>query len=135
MVVYLSANKKSEKTTVTVEDVREFVEEVAEVDASIKRARAELKDAIEEDEKIEEFKESIKRTREALKSYVEGHTVYKEYQTKIDTLKEDKRDIVSNAKTKGIPKKEIDTAIRMLKSDIDPDSTTEIYSNIADLID
>jgi uncharacterized protein (UPF0335 family) len=70
-----------------------------------------------------------------MKTYVESHTVYKEYSSKLDQLKEDKKDLVSEAKTNGIPKKEIDTAIKMLKSDIDPDSTTEIYANIADLVE
>ncbi len=34
-----------------------------------------------------------------------------------------------------IPKKEIREAIKMLKGDIDPDVTSSIYSNIADLVE
>lgn len=135
MAVYLMANKNSDRTNVSIEEIREFISEVTEVNEAIKRARAELNDALDGDEKLDELKEAAKAARAALKTYVDTHAVYKEYTSKIEQLKEDKKDLVADAKTNGIPKKEIDTAIKMLKSDIDPDSTTEIYKEVADLVD
>lgn len=135
MGVYLLANNDSDSTTVSVEEVRKFVEDVAEVNSSLKTARGELADALDGDDKIDELKDSIKSAREALKSYIENHSVYKEYSAEIERLKEDRKDLIAEGKTAGIPKKEVDTAIKMLKSDIDPESTSAIYSEIADLVD
>lgn len=135
MGVYLLANNDSDSTTVSVEEVRKFVEDIAEVNSSLKTARGELADALDGDDKIDELKDSIKSAREALKSYIENHSVYKEYSAEIDRLKEDRKDLIADGKTAGIPKKEVDTAIKMLKSDIDPESTSTIYSEIADLVD
>lgn len=135
MAVFLLANKNSDKTTVTIEEIRKFVEDISDIDNSIKAARGELKNALDEDEKIDELKDQIKLAQQGLKTYVESHTVYKEYSARLDILKEDKRDIVSEAKTSGIPKKEIDLAIKALKSDIDIQESTEIYANISDMIE
>lgn len=133
--VFILADKKSERTTVSMEEVREFVESVSEINDAIKTARSDLKNAMDGDLKLEELKVSAQNAREALKAYVENHGVYKEYSARLEELKEDKKDIIAEAKTNGIPKKEIDTAIKMLKSDIDPDSTNEIYAKIADLVE
>ena len=134
MAVFLSANKNSEKTTVSIDDIRKFIEDAQDINEGIKNARAELKNALSEDMKIDELQDAAKQARESLKSYIENHPVYREYNQKIDDLKLEKADLFSEAKTNGVPKKEIDTAIKMLRSDIDPDSTTEIYANIADLV-
>lgn len=135
MAVYLMANKNSDRTNVSMEEIREFITEVTEVDEAIKRARAELSQALDGDDKLEELKDAAKAARDALKSYVETHPVYKEYTAKIDQLKEDKKDLIADAKTNGIPKKEIDIAIKALKQDISLEDSTEIYTNIADLIE
>lgn len=129
------ANKNSDRTNVSMEEIREFITEVTEVDEAIKRARAELSQALDGDDKLEELKDAAKAARNALKSYVETHPVYKEYTAKIDQLKEDKKDLIADAKTNGIPKKEIDIAIKALKQDISLEDSTEIYTNIADLIE
>lgn len=129
------ANKNSDRTNVSMEEIREFITEVTEVDEAIKRARAELSQALDGDDKLEELKDAAKAARDALKSYVETHPVYKEYTAKIDQLKEDKKDLIADAKTNGIPKKEIDIAIKALKQDISLEDSTEIYTNIADLIE
>lgn len=135
MAVFLSANKNSNKTTVSIEEIREFVESAKDLNEGIKNARAELKKALDEDEKIDELKEVAKQARATLKGYIDNHPVYREYTQRIEDLKTEKADLVAEAKSNGVPKKEIDTAIKMLKGDIDPDSTTEIYTNIADLVE
>jgi hypothetical protein len=129
------ANKNSERTNVSIEEIREFISEVTEVNEAIKKARAELNEALDGDDKLDELKDAAKAARDALKSYVETHAVYKEYTARIDQLKEDKKDLVADAKTNGIPKKEIDIAIKALKQDISLEDSTEIYTNIADLIE
>ena len=135
MAVFLSANKNSNQTTVSMEDIRSFIESAKDLNDGIKDARADLKKALGEDEKIDELKELVSQARSNMKAYVDNHPVYREYGQRIEDLKLEKADLVSDAKTNGIPKKEIDTAIKMLKSDIDPDSTTEIYANISDLVE
>lgn len=132
--VKLMANLGLEATTVTVGDVRKFVEDMAEINKAVRTARKELKEAIVGDERFEELKGAIEQAKAAMKVYVEGHTVYKEYIQAIENLKTEKKDLIDNAKALGVPKKEVDSAIKMLKSDIDPDSTSEIYSYISDLI-
>ena len=135
MAVFLLANKDSDKTTVSVEEIRQFVEDVASINELIKNANTELKSALTDDDKVEELKEGVKTARSVLKTYVDSHTVYKAYSDKLTQLKADKRDLISDGKTNGIPKKEIDLAIKALKQDIDMTESTEIYSNIADLVD
>jgi type III secretion system FlhB-like substrate exporter len=61
--------------------------------------------------------------------------VYKEYLTNVQVLKEEKKSLIEDAKEKGIPKKEIDLATKALKQDIDMTTSTEIYANIADLVE
>lgn len=134
MGISLSANKDSERTTVTMEEVREFVSNVSEANEAIKKAKAELSQALDGDEKLNQLKDAARIAREALKSYVDSHTVYKEYTEKIEKLKEDRKDLIADAKSNGIPKKEIDVAIKALKQDISLEDSSEIYGNIADLV-
>lgn len=134
MAIFISANKTSMKTTVSSDDIRTFVEQLNDSNEALKKARGELKKAVDGDEKIKELKATIESAKDVLNTYMQSHTVYKEYFSQIDKMTEEKKDLIDAAKDNGIPKKEIDTAIKMLKSDIDPDSTTEIYSAIADLV-
>tara|TARA_B100000131_G_C18036257_1_gene580552 strand:- start:71 stop:352 length:282 start_codon:yes stop_codon:yes gene_type:complete len=54
----------------------------------------------------------------------------------IKRLREDKKELFSDfIEQYNVPKKEVMTAIRMLKGDIDPEITTDIYTNIADLVE
>lgn len=60
----------------------------------------------------------------------------KEIEEDIKTKREDIKKLTADfIEEYNLPKKEVTTAIRMLKGDIDPDIVSEIYSNIADLID
>lgn len=53
----------------------------------------------------------------------------------IDEKKQEIKQLVNDfSEEYSIPKKEISIARRMLKSDIDPDITSEIYANISDLV-
>lgn len=135
MGIYLSANKDSQATTVSMDDVRSFITAVLEVNETISAARADLKKALEEDEQIDILKVSIDMAKETLEKYIEGHSVYKAYKEKIEFLKEEKSNLIAEAKEQGMPKKEIDVAIKALKSDIDLDVSTEIYANVSDLIE
>jgi uncharacterized protein (UPF0335 family) len=59
----------------------------------------------------------------------------KEKQDEIKGIREDIKELTNDFVDEyGLPKKEVNVAIRMLKSDIDPDIVTEIYANIADLV-
>lgn len=134
MQIYLG-DPNTPHTTVSIDEIRNFISELTDISKSITKQRQELKTAIEDDEKIKEFKETLRLTKESLKTYIESNGVYREYQDKIDALKEDRRDLISEAKQKGVPKKEVEVAIKMLKQDIDPEVSTEIYSNISDLVE
>lgn len=129
------ANKDSNRTSVSIEEVRAFISNLSNLNDSIKKANAELKSALDGDEKLEELKSAAKAARDALKGYIDSHAVYKEYTAKLEQLKEDKKDLIAEAKTNGIPKKEIDIAIKMLKTDTDPDNTVEIYRQVSDLVE
>lgn len=135
MGVFLMANKDSNRTSVSIEEVRAFISNLSNLNDSIKKANAELKSALDGDEKLEELKSAAKAARDALKGYIDSHAVYKEYTAKLEQLKEDKKDLIAEAKTNGIPKKEIDIAIKMLKTDTDPDNTVEIYRQVSDLVE
>ncbi len=134
MGVYLMADKNSEKTTVSVDDVRKFVSEIFELNSSIKSAKNELKKAMEEDPQLENLKAVVTQAKQGLKTYLENHTVYKDYSQKIEDLITEKKDLIAEAKDNGIPRGEIDIAIKALKRDLDLSTSTEIYSNIADLV-
>jgi hypothetical protein len=59
-----------------------------------------------------------------------------EIDEQIKELREDKKELISDfIENYDIPKKEVMVAIRMLKGDVDPDITSFLYANIADLID
>lgn len=58
-----------------------------------------------------------------------------EMEDEIHTKREEIKQLTADFSDEyGIPKKEIKAAIRMLKSDVDPEIASEIYANIADLI-
>ncbi len=59
-----------------------------------------------------------------------------EIDEQIKDLREDKKELISDfIENHDVPKKEIMVAIRMLKGDIDPDVTSYLYANLADLVD
>lgn len=133
--IKLFANKESDATTVSMDDVRKFIQEINDNSDQIKEARRQLKKAIEGDETLEELNQTLDAAKQKVKVYLETHTVYKEYLDQVEKLKELKKDIIADAKTLGIPKKEIDVAVKALKQDISLDSASEIYAEIADLVE
>lgn len=135
MPIYLMANKNSQNTTVSIDDIRSFIGAVEDMNQDLKQAKQELKKAIDGDIRLEELKLELKAVKESMKKYVEEHNVYKEYLQKVEQIKEEKKDLIADAKEKGIPKKEIDLATKALKQDIDMSASTEIYANIADLVE
>ena len=135
MSIYLLADKDSEKTVISMEEIRKFITDMAEMNLAIKTAKTELKTALEEDLKLDELKDVAKQARQAVKTYIESHTVYKEYIEKLETLISEKKDMIADAKVNGIPKKEIDIAVKALRSDIDLNTSTEIYASISDLVE
>lgn len=59
-----------------------------------------------------------------------------EIDDQIKDLREDKKELLNDfVDNHNVPKKEVLTAIRMLKGDIDPETTVDVYTNIADLVD
>ncbi len=59
-----------------------------------------------------------------------------EIDEQIKDLREDKKELISDfIENHDVPKKEIMVAIRMLNGDIDPDVTSYLYANLADLVD
>ena len=70
---------------------------------------------------------------ESVRSMVKQMT---EIDEEISSLRDDKKELISDfVDTHNVPKKEVMLAIRMLKSDVDPELTSDVYANIADLID
>jgi len=81
----------------------------------------------------EKEEEAVALNMDAIRSMVTQMT---EIDEKIKDLRDDKKDLIADfIDTYKIPKKEVAVAIRMLKGDIDPEITSEIYANIADLVD
>lgn len=59
-----------------------------------------------------------------------------EIEDQIKDLRDDKKELFNDfVDNYNVPKKEVLVAIRMLKGDIDPQVTTDIYCNIADLVE
>jgi DNA repair exonuclease SbcCD ATPase subunit len=126
-----------EKTTpvASMETIKKFVKELAEVAQTIKDARDDRNEIINENDEIKKLDEDIKTLKEERKETIANNPVIQGYEEKLQEAMEDKRQLIADAKDDGVPRKEIDAAIKMLKKDIDPELTTEVYSNIADLVD
>jgi uncharacterized protein (UPF0335 family) len=134
MKIHLKADDESTATTVSVEDVRKFVEDLHAINENLKEAKQELKKVLDGNTDFEALVDTAKAAKEAVKLYLETNLVVKKYIEDIEKIKEDKKDIIDEARDRGVPQKEVAAAIKMLKQDIDPDSTTEIYANISDLV-
>jgi len=76
---------------------------------------------------------SAEFTMESVRSMVKQMN---EIDDQIKDLRESKKEMVQDFIDEyNIPKKEVSVAIRMLKTDVDPETTVDIYSNIADLVE
>jgi hypothetical protein len=59
-----------------------------------------------------------------------------EIDEKLKDLRDERKELISSfIEEYGVPKKEVMEAIKMAKSDIDPEVTASIYANIADLVE
>lgn len=115
--------------------IRNFVRDLSMVAATIKDAREDYNEAVKTNEEVISIDEKIKALKEERKDVIMNSSVIQGYQEVLDDATEVKRQLISDAKQDGVPRKEIDEAIKMLKGDIDPQITTEIYANISDLVD
>jgi predicted nucleic acid-binding Zn-ribbon protein len=115
--------------------VRQFVKDLGQAAEKIKDARADLKEAIESNDEIQNIDEQIKQLREERKALINNSTVIQSYVEIVNEAIDEKRQIISNAKDNGVPRGEIDLAIRALKKDLDMKVSTEVYTNIADLVE
>lgn len=124
-----------ETTIASNETIRKFVKDLAEVADTISDARSDMKEAIESNNEIENLDEKIKLLKEERKDLILNSSVIQGYKEILDDAKEDRRQLISDAKRDGVPRGEINLAIKALKSDIDITVSSKIYSNIADLVD
>ena len=120
---------------VTPEAVRKFVRELAELTEKVKDARDALKEAIKENDDIERIDSDIKALREERKQVLATNGILVSYADELADATEERKQLIDDAKQDGIPRNEIDFAIKMLKKNVDPSVTTEIFKNIADLVD
>lgn len=125
----------SEKVEITPEAIRRFYRELGEVNEVIKEARSALKEAIEDNEEISGIDDQIALLKERRRDIIETNPVLVGFKGELDDAVGDRKDLIRDAKRDGIPRKEITTAEKMLKSDIDPSVTSEVYANIADLVE
>lgn len=125
----------SEKPEISPEAIRRFYKELGEVSETIKVARDALKEAVNDNEEITGIDNEIELLKERRKDIIETNPVLVGYKGVLDDATGDRKDLVSDAKRDGIPRKEIATAEKMLKGNIDPEVTTEVYVNIADLVE
>lgn len=115
--------------------VRQFVKDLGKAAEKIKDARADLKEAIDSNDEIQSIDEQIKQLREERKALINNSTVIQSYVEIVNEAIDEKRQIISDAKDNGVPRGEIDLAIRALKKDLDMKISTEVYTNIADLVE
>lgn len=123
------------KTEATREQVRTFVKEFAKLTSRIKEKREIFNEEVKETDRIKEIDDEIKKLRQERKDYIENNPVIQKLKGELDDIIEERRQLVSDAKDDGVPKKEIDLATQALKKDIDMEISKDIYANIADLVD
>jgi len=76
---------------------------------------------------------SAEFTMESVRSMVKQMN---EIDDQIKALRDDKKELFDDfVEQYNVPKKEVLIAIRMLKGDIDPEVTVDVYANIADLVE
>jgi uncharacterized coiled-coil DUF342 family protein len=120
---------------VSVESVRRFVKDLDELTGKVKDARSELKEAVQSNDEIEKIDDSIKSLRDDRKQVIATNAVLVSYANILSDTLDERKQLIDDAKSDGIPHKEIDIAIKMLKSDVAPDVVTQIFTNIAHLVD
>lgn len=115
--------------------IRRFVQELTETNEKISACREALKEVLDSNAELTRIKDDIKALREERQTILDTNTVIVGFVEQLEEAMNDRKDLIRDAKRDGIPKKEIDTAIRMLKKDVDPQVTSDVFANIADLIE
>ncbi len=115
--------------------VRNFVKDLGAISSKIKEAKSELREAILSNDDIQRIDDEIKQLREERKNAITNSAVIQGYVEIVNEHVEEKRQLISDAKQNGVPRDEIDLAIRALKKDIDISASVDIYTNIADLVE
>jgi regulator of replication initiation timing len=126
---------KGEDKPVSNEAIRRFYTELADAGIIIKDARAALKEAIEGNEEIENIDREMKALKERRKQIIETNAVLVGFNDELKEAVSDRKDLIRDAKRDGIPRGEIALAEKALKKDLDMNISTEIYANIADLVE
>lgn len=124
-----------ERPVADKERIRRFVKDLAEVTETVSDAQNDLREVIAGIDEVTAIDEQIKALRLEKKELLLNHTVIQSYVEVLQEAMEDKRAVIADAKADGVPKGEIDLAIKALKKDLDLTVSVEIYSSIADLID
>lgn len=120
----------ADKTT-----IRQFVKDLHGLGDKIKTAKADLREAITDSDEIQQIDEEIKELKARRKAAIDNNSVIQGYIEIVKEALEEKSQLVSDAKQNGVPKDEIDLAIRALKKNIDISASVDIYANIADLVE
>ena len=122
------------KSEATTEQVRTFVKEAKILNEKIKEKKQLFNEDVKSSDKIIELDDDIKRLQTERKEYIETSLAFEKIRGEINDLVEERKQLLNDASTDGIPKKEIDEAIKMLQKDIDPTVCTEVYKVIGDLV-
>jgi uncharacterized coiled-coil DUF342 family protein len=115
--------------------IRQFVKDLGELSSKIREAKTELREAISSNDEIQNIDDQIKQLKEERKSIIENSSVIQGYVEIVNEAIDERKQLISDAKQNGVPRGEIDLAIRALKKDIDISASVDIYTNIADLVE
>jgi len=118
----------------SVNVARTFVKELAIINAKLDSAKKDLKREKEACDEMDALEAEGKDLRARKKELLLTHPVLSEYNAVLEEVKEERKNLISDAKSDGLQKKEVDMAIMMLKKDIDPSVTTEMFRTLADLV-
>ncbi len=125
---------EEEVAVATPEQIRNFVKELKDLTEKVKLAKDALKEAKEGFDELERIEEQMKELKAEKEAVMAGNPVLVAFMEELDSVVDDRKDLIASAKSNGVPQKEIDMAIKMLTRDIDPNKTTEIFTQIADLV-
>lgn len=121
--------------TASPEAIRKFVKDITEISERIAESRQALNEVIKSNQDIIAIDDELKRLKEERKKIIETSEVITSYVGELEDLLSERKQIVADAKSDCVPELEINTSIKMLKKNIDPSITAEVYTQISDLID
>lgn len=128
-------SQNAEPVVASKETIRTFIKEMDKIASVIKESQDDLKEAISTHDEIIAIDEQIKTLKEERKNVIAESAVIQGYLARLNELLEERKQIIDDAKQDGVPKGEVDLAIKALKKGLNMNVSTDIYKNIADLID